>query len=277
MKDELVNPSILLHAANDVQTIWPTVKPKLTLILGSGWGEVVKAFNIIDEIPFEKITGLGKVGVAGHASKLVLAEMNGKQILIFQGRRHWYEGNGWTPIAIPVYISKHLGVDKLFLTNAAGGMSYGPGTLMLISDHINNMFSSPLFGPQSDLLGPRFPDQTEVYSNELRDKVKKTAKKLNIPLSEGVYIAYPGPNYETPAEIRAYKILGADAVGMSTASEAIYANSMGMKIAAMSCLSNYASGMSPNKLSHKEVIECMDKLMPTMKQLIPNIVEEFIK
>ena len=265
----------LMHAANCVKTKWPKAKPFASLVLGSGWGDVIKAFNIKDELPYEQITGLGKGGVVGHASKLFLAEINGKEFFIFQGRRHWYEGEGWTPVAIPAYISQHCGTSIVFLTNAAGGISYPPGSLMTISDHINHMFSHPLIGPHRKEFGERFPDQSEIYSAELRSIIKEAAKDIEIEMNEGIYIAASGPTYETPAEIQGYEKLGANAVGMSTVPEAILANALGLKVAAISCISNHAAGITPNPLSHQEVIDTMDSIMPQMVKLIPKIVKKF--
>ncbi len=275
MKETKLDLSALMHAANCVKTKWRNAKPFASLVLGSGWGDVISAFNVKDEIPYEKIWGLGKGGVVGHASKLTLAEINGKEFFIFQGRRHWYEGEGWTPVIIPAYISKHFDVSVFFATNAAGGISYPPGSLMVLSDHINSMFGHPLIGPHHEELGPRFPDQSEIYSKELREIIKETAKEVGIDMNEGVYLAASGPSYETPAEIRAYKTLGASAVGMSTVPEAILANSMGLKVAAISCITNHAAGISKVPLSHKEVIDTMNSIMPGMVKLIPKIVEKF--
>ena len=265
----------LMHAANCVKTKWPKAKPFASLVLGSGWGDVVKAFNIKDELPYEDITGLGKGGVVGHASKLNLAEIDGKEFFIFQGRRHWYEGEGWTPVVIPAYITQHCGASIFFATNAAGGISYPPGSLMTISDHINHMFSHPLMGPHREELGERFPDQSTIYSVELRSIIREAAKKIDIMMNEGVYLATSGPTYETPAEIQAYRTIGANAVGMSTVPEAILANAMGLKVAAISCISNHAAGITPNPLSHQEVIDTMNSIMPQMVKLIPRIVEKF--
>ena len=275
MKETMVDLSALMHAANCVKTKWSGAKPFASLVLGSGWGDVINAFNVKDELPYEKIWGLGKGGVVGHASKLTLAELNGKEFLIFQGRRHWYEGEGWTPVVIPAYISQHCGASIFFATNAAGGISYPPGSLMMLTDHINQMFGHPLIGPHHEEFGVRFPDQSEVYSIELRNKIKEAAKEVGIEMNEGVYVAATGPTYETPAEIRGYKALGADAVGMSTVPEAILANAMGLKVAAISCISNHAAGISKVPLCHQEVMDTMNSIMPGMVKLIPKIVEKF--
>ena len=271
-----VDINILKIAAADVKNKWPDAKPELCLILGSGWGDVVKAFDIVDSIPYEEITGMGKSGVAGHSGMLSLAKFNNKDIFIFQGRRHLYEGEGWTPVIAPAFIAKQCGVKSMLLTNAAGGISFDPGNLMIVTDHINNLFSNPLFGPNHEELGTRFPDMSYVYNKELIEKIKIAGEKININLNTGVYIAASGPSYETPAEINAFKVLGADAVGMSTAPEAIVGNSMGLKVAAISCISNHAAGISKNPLSHEEVNETMNQIMPKMTILIPEIVKQIL-
>jgi purine-nucleoside phosphorylase len=275
MKEAMIDLPALMHAANSVKTKWSKAQPFASLVLGSGWGDVISAFDVVDELPYEKIWGLGKGGVVGHASKLTLAEINHKKFFIFQGRRHWYEGEGWTPVVTPVYISQHCGASIFFATNAAGGISYPPGSLMMLTDHINYLFDHPLIGPHNEEFGERFPDQSEVYSVELREKIKEAAKDVEIKMNEGVYLASTGPTYETPAEIHAYKTLGANAVGMSTVPEAILANAMGLKVAAISCISNHAAGISKVPLSHQEVIDTMDSIMPEMVKLIPKIVEKF--
>lgn len=272
-----IDLSVLERAVKDVKNHWPNVKPELSLVLGSGWGDVVKAFKIVDELSYQKITGLGKGGVIGHASKLTWAKVADQDIFIFQGRRHWYEGQGWSPVVLPAYITKRCGASIFFLTNAAGGISFGPGSLMIIKDHINFMFAHPLIGPHLEELGTRFPDQSCIYSPELRMKIKQVAAEVGIKIDEGIYLAESGPSYETPAEIRFFKIIGADSVGMSTVPEIILGNALGLKIAAISCVSNYAAGLAPNPLSHKEVVEELNKLMPTLAKLIPNVVQKFLE
>ena len=274
MKETRISLSSLMHAANCVKTKWPNVKPFASLVFGSGWADVIKAFNVVDELPYEKIWGLGKAGVEGHANKLALAEVNGKHFFVFQGRRHWYEGEGWTPVVTPAYISEHLGASVFFATNSAGGISYPPGSLMMVSDHINLMANHPLMGRHHEEFGERFPDQSEVYSSELRNLIKETAKDTKVKVEEGVYLAVSGPTYETPAEIRAHKILGADAVGMSTIPEAIFASCMGLKVAAISCISNHAAGISKTPLSHKEVTETGKSVMPELARLMPKVIEK---
>lgn len=245
-------------------------QPTCGLILGSGWSEVVEAFDVKKVIPYEKIPGLGKTGVVGHVGRLVLAESSGVSTLIFQGRRHFYEGVGWTPIALPVYLMKRLGVKRVLVTNAAGGVRSDllPGTLMVIRDHINMLGANPLIGAHDPFWGERFPDQTRIYKEDLSKLLHKAGRAVKNKLAEGVYLADSGPTYETPAEIQAFKKMGADAVGMSTVPEATLANAAGLRVAGLSCITNCAAGITGNALTHEEVTETTRNTMSRMKALI---------
>jgi purine-nucleoside phosphorylase len=206
----------------------------------------------------------------GHAGKLLSTTINDMEIFIFQGRRHWYEGEGWTPVILPVYLLHALGAETLLLTNAAGGIrdDLGPGSLMAISDHINMLGSNPLIGPHNPNLGTRFPDQSAVYNQNLRQKLLESGAD-----SAGVYIATTGPTFETPAEINQYRSMGADAVGMSTVPEAIVANALGMHVAGLSCVCNWAAGISSTPLTHEDVNEVADATMPKMKSTLTVFLE----
>lgn len=264
-----IDLTLLDAAAAALKSRWPDAKPKCGLILGSGWGEAVEGFQGL-EIGFDELPGFGKTGVMGHAGRLMRTETNGMELLIFQGRRHWYEGVGWTPVVLPVYLLHSLGADTVLLTNASGGIrdDLGPGALMVISDHINMLGSNPLIGPHHPALGTRFPDQTEVYDQPLRKKLLAAGAD-----AEGVYIATMGPTFETPAEIRQYRAMGADAVGMSTVPEAIVANALGMQVAGLSCVCNWAAGISPTKLTHEDVNRVAAETMPRMKSTITNFLK----
>ena len=257
-------------ALSFVQARWPNAKPRLGLILGSGWSEVVESFQIADAIPYEDIPGLGKTGVVGHAGRLVLAEASGVETLIFQGRRHFYEGVGWTPIALPVFLLKALGAQAVMVTNAAGGVraDLKPGSLMIIDDHINFLGANPLIGAHDAVWGPRFPDQSEVYNTKLRRLLAQAGSAAGETLPHGVYLADSGPTYESPAEIRAFRTLGADAVGMSTVPEALLANAAGLKVVGLSCITNLAAGISKQALSHEEVTEATRNAMARMKSIV---------
>ena len=206
----------------------------------------------------------------------MLAEAAGITTLIFQGRRHYYEGEGWTPVAVPVYVLKQLGVEWVLLTNAAGGVrdDLRPGSLMILSDHINNMGTNPLLGPHHACWGPRFPDLSNAYALPMRAALKRAAMSCGLGVGEGVYFASSGPFYETPAEIKAYRTLGADAVGMSTVPEALLANAAGLRVAGLSCITNSAAGISANPLSHEEVTETSKQTMPKMIAMISSFWKE---
>ena len=249
---------------------WPGAKPQHAMVCGSGWGAVGESFSVLGTIPYGEIPSLGASTVEGHAGQLLLAEVEGTEILIFQGRRHFYEGEGWEPVVAPVRIAKSLGVKTLLLTNAAGGINkaFAPSDLMVVTDHINLMPGNPLIGPHDPFFGPRFPDQTKVYDPSLREKLLATGEEADSTLQQGVYLALSGPAFETPAEIRALGKLGADAVGMSTVPEAMVANAAGLRVAALSCISNLAAGISGQPLSHEEVNETAQAAMPRMRQLV---------
>ncbi len=258
------------QALSFIRSRWPNARPTLGLILGSGWSEVVESFTIKDAIPYEEIPGLGKTGVVGHAGRLVLAESSGIETLIFQGRRHFYEGVGWTPIALPVFLIKSLGAKAVMVTNAAGGVraDLKPGSLMIIDDHINFLGANPLIGAHDPVWGPRFPDQSEVYNTKLRKLLAQAGTAAGETLPHGVYLADSGPTYESPAEIRAFRTLGADAVGMSTVPEALLANAAGLKVVGLSCITNLAAGISKQALSHEEVTESTKNAMARMKAVV---------
>jgi purine-nucleoside phosphorylase len=262
------------HAA--ITSRWPEAKPRHAMVCGSGWGGVGESFSVLGTIPYGEIPILGASTVEGHAGQLLLAEVAGTEILIFQGRRHFYEGEGWEPVVAPVRIAKSLGVKTLLLTNAAGGINetFAPGNLMVVTDHINLMAGNPLIGPHDPFLGPRFPDQTLVYDSSLREKLLAAGEEADSPPQQGVYLALSGPAFETPAEIRAFGKLGADAVGMSTVPEAMAANAAGLRVAALSCISNLAAGISSQPLSHEEVNETAQLAMPRMRQLVAAYFEK---
>ncbi len=269
---------VIEKAWQAVQNALPDVAPRVAVILGSGWSTVAEAFECSARLPYSRIPGLGAPGVKGHAGELAVVKCGSAQALFFMGRRHWYEGVGWEPIAIPVYVARQMGVRMLVLTNAAGGIreDLTPGSLMLLEDHINAMGTNPLVGPHSPDWGPRFPDQTRIYSPRLQDIFAATADTLSIQLSRGVYLAATGPTYETPAEIRAYGAVGADAVGMSTVPEAILGNAAGMEVAAVSCITNAAAGISAQPLSHTEVIEETRRTQPRMRDLLDGALRQIM-
>lgn len=251
-------------------------KPEIGIVLGSGLGELADEYCEI-AIPYAEIPGFETSTVSGHKSRLVFAKINGKKVVMMQGRFHYYEGHPIQQVVFPIKVMKLLGVKTVILTNASGGVNpaFNPSDLMVITDHINHMNTNPLIGVNDDSMGERFPDMSNVYNPELVDLTKKTASKLGIDLQEGVYIAFTGPSYETPAEIRMARTLGADAVGMSTVPEAIVATWAGMKVIGISCICNSAAGVSNTVLSHEDVIRAAniakDRFKTLVKELIRNI------
>ena len=244
--------------------------PEIALILGSGLGALADEIDIRAELDYKDIDDFPISTVPGHKGRFVFGYMDGVPVVIMQGRVHYYEGYPMTDIVLPTRLMRLMGAKVLFVTNASGGCNptFSAGDFMLITDHIANFVPSPLIGANFDELGTRFPDMSEIYDKDLRDIVIKTAKDLDIKLQQGVYIQLTGPNFETPSEVKMCRMLGADAIGMSTACEAVAANHAGMKIVGISCVCNLACGLSENPLSHKEVIEASDKAAPLFKKLI---------
>ncbi len=262
-----------------VKKAFPKAKPRLGMILGSGLSDIADSFEPLGILSYEKIPGLGKAGVAGHAGRLVWGRSAGVETFVFQGRRHYYEGVGWEAVATPLFLLKSLGAKAVFLTNAAGGTNpkWKPGDLMIIEDHINMMGVTPLLGAHDPFWGPRFPDQSFIYDRSLRAALARAGKKAHVPLRHGVYFAGTGPTYETPAEIRAWRALGADAVGMSTVPEAMLANAAGLRVVGLSCITNMAAGILNQALTHQEVFETSQKAMGNMKKLILQFWKELAK
>lgn len=249
-------------------------EPEVALILGSGLGEYAKNMDVKVEIPYSEIEGFPVSTVAGHDGRFLFGYVNGVPTVLMKGRVHFYEGYEMTDVVMPTRIMGLLGAKKLILTNAAGGVNtaFEPGDLMMITDHISTFVKSPLIGPNLDELGARFPDMSHVYDPELCDKIRKASEKLGTKIQEGVYVQCTGPNYETPAEIRMLRTLGADAVGMSTVCEAMAANHMGMKVCGISCITNMAAGILDQPLNHKEVQEVADKVKDKFEKLVTEII-----
>ena len=246
-----------IHNAVEYIRTLTDATPDIGMILGSGLGDFADTLEDRLVIPYADIPDFPAATVPGHTGALVFGTKNGRSVVCFQGRLHYYEGYSMNLLSMPVRIMAKLGVKTLLLTNAAGGVNpnYRPGDLMLVTDHINFSGMNPLIGPHEEEFGPRFPDVTDLYSAGLRLKVKLAAVEAGIGLRQGVYMMFSGPNYETPAEVRMARILGADAVGMSTVPEAIVAAQCGIHCLGISCITNLAAGVSPNKLSHEEVLE----------------------
>lgn len=248
--------------------------PEVALVLGSGLGGFGECIDVKDTVDYSSIEGFPVSTVSGHAGRFLFGYVGKVPVVAMQGRIHYYEGYKMTDVVLPVRLMCMMGAKKLILTNAAGGINttFKPGTLMALTDHITSFVPSPLIGQNMDEVGVRFPDMTAVYDGELRDILKATAKELDIPLREGVYVQFTGPAYETPAEIRMARTLGADAVGMSTAVEAMAARHMGIRVCAVSCISNPAAGLNKKPLTHEEVKETADMVADQFRQLIYNAI-----
>ena len=250
-------------------------KPKLGIILGSGLGDFADNIEGV-RIKYQDIPGFETSTVAGHKGQLVFGEVLGHQAVIMQGRYHFYEGYHINRVVYPIKIMKKLGVETLIITNAAGSVNkaYKAGDLMVISDHINLMGVNPLIGENDATLGDRFPDMSEVYNHELSDLAHKKGKELGLDIHSGVYVAMSGPSYETPAEINMLRIMGADAVGMSTVPESLVANYCSMRVLGISCITNSAAGVQPIRLSHAEVVETAAKVKDSFMKLLIGIIED---
>ena len=253
--------------------------PEVALILGSGLGDYADDIKVEAELDYHELDGFPVSTVPGHQGKYIFGYVGEVPVVCMKGRVHYYEGYDISDVVLPIRLMKLMGTKVLFLTNAAGGInsSFKAGDFMLIKDHISSLIPSPLIGANIDELGVRFPDMSNVYDTKLQKVIKRTAALNDIDIQEGVYIQLTGPNYETPAEVRMCRALGADAVGMSTACEAVAANHMGMMICGISCISNMASGISPNPLSHVEVQEVADRVAPLFKKLVTESIKNISK
>ena len=249
-------------------------KPAIGLVLGSGLGDFADTLENAVRVPFADIPNFPQPTVEGHSGAFVFGTKQGKNVVALQGRLHYYEGFTQQEITLPVRVLAALGVKTLLLTNAAGGvnLNFKPGDLMLISDHINYSGSNPLIGPNLEKFGPRFPDMSDLYTASLRATIKEKAAEAGIALQEGVYAMYSGPSYETPAEIRMFRTMGADAVGMSTAPEAIVAGHSGLQVIGISCITNMAAGVLPVKLNHAEVVETAARVHDLFHKLVDLIL-----
>lgn len=251
--------------------------PEIGIVLGSGLGDFARLVDRKAEVSYASLPGFPVSTVAGHAGKLIFGYVRSVPVVVMQGRVHYYEGYSMEQVVAPIRLMGLLGAKKLLLTNAAGGVntSFTPGDLMLITDHISAFVPSPLRGENPQELGPRFPDMSRVYDKEMGRAVFEAGEKLGESLQQGVYLQWQGPNYETPAEIRMFRTLGADAVGMSTVCEAIAARHMGLRVCAVSCITNMACGILPQPLSHEEVQQTADRVKDKFQALVLESLESF--
>jgi len=262
------------NPASDFIESRAALRPKVAVVLGSGLGGFAGSLVNPTVIPYGEIPGWPASTATGHAGKLSIGSLDGLPVAVLAGRAHLYEGYSAQQVVYGLRALYTFGIESIVLTNASGGVdpALGPGTLVLISDHINLMGTNPLIGPNEDSLGPRFPDMSEAYSKSYRDIAREAGKEIGLDLPEGVYAGLTGPSYETPAEIRYLRAIGADLVGMSTVLEAIAANHMGMKVLGISCVTNSAAGVVDQKLDHKEVLEVGAAAQGRMTELLRRVL-----
>jgi purine-nucleoside phosphorylase len=248
--------------------------PGIAIVLGSGLGAFADRLEGPAALDYTAIPHWPASKVIGHAGRLVVGQVAGRDVAVLSGRAHFYEGHPLTTVTFATRVLARMGVGTVLLTNAAGGIntSFSPGTLMVIDDHINLMGSNPLIGPNDDRFGLRFPDMTEIYSARLRAIADQASAATGVPVRHGVYVALHGPSYETPAEIRFLRVIGADAVGMSTAPEAIVARHMGLEVLGISCITNPAAGVLPTPLHHDEVMEVARRVGAQFIRLLEEII-----
>lgn len=251
-----------------------SIQPLVGVILGSGLGNVVEAVDAEVSIPYSEIPGARASTVLGHQGKLIVGRAGNVPVVVLQGRVHFYEGHEMNEVMFLARVIGRLGIKRLIVTNAAGGIntSFKPGDLMLISDHINMMGMNPLRGPNIDELGVRFPDMSEAYPESLRSEARRVAEEIGVLVQEGVYLALSGPTYETPAEIRAFRTLGADAVGMSTVPEVIAMSHMNIPVLGISCITNMAAGILKQKLTHQEVMDTTARVQKQFTTLVLGVI-----
>ena len=249
-------------------------QPEVALVLGSGLGEYAREMDVKAVVPYKEIPGFPVSTVAGHQGRFLFGYVKQVPVVAMQGRVHYYEGYPITDVVLPVRLMGLLGAKKLILTNAAGGVnfSFNPGTLMVITDHIASMVPNPLIGPNMEELGTRFPDMSEIYDRKLREIILQAGRNTGVSLQQGVYVQLTGPSYESPAEIRMCRAMGADAVGMSTACAAVAARHMGLQVCGISCITNMAAGMSGQPLNHEEVQETADRVAEEFCRLVTETI-----
>jgi purine-nucleoside phosphorylase len=252
-----------------------TLEPAIGLVLGSGLGAFAKTLQEPTAIPYREIPHFPASSTSGHQGELVLGRSGSVPVAVMAGRAHYYEGYPLDQVVFPVRVLGSLGARVLIVTNAAGSVNtaFAPGDLMIIEDHIN-LIGNPLLGPNEDALGPRFPDMSDAYDARLRQVAEEACRAAGVPARRGVYIAMSGPSYETPAEIRMARTLGADAVGMSTAPEVVVARHMGVRVLGISCLTNMAAGVTAQKLDHREVLEVGERVKNTLLEVLRRVVQE---
>lgn len=276
MSEQLAGSGLYERAEHAARLIRSRIKsePRIAVVLGSGLGAFANDFEEAITIPYAAIPGFGRSTAEGHAGQLVVGKVENVPMLAMQGRLHHYEGYSLEEVTFPIRTFKLLGLKTIILTNASGGINvqFSPGTLMVITDHLNLMGDNPLRGRNDERFGPRFPDMSAVYSSELQEIVMEEAREMSLDVRRGVYAALLGPSYETPSEIHLMRNFGADAVGMSTVPEAIVARHMGLEVLGISCVTNLAAGVTDEPINHEEVMATGDRVSATFSQLLKRVV-----
>lgn len=269
-----MNKSFFDSAAACLPDVCFKEPPRLGLVLGSGWDVSIDPDEVVARIDYADIPGLGATGVKGHAGELVVFRRYGKLLVAWRGRRHYYEGEGWEPVVLPIEILRRMGCEALLLTNASGGINPAlrPGDFVVLNDHINSVVANPLIGAHFPEWGERFPDMINVYSMRMNELLRAGAHRIGLRMMNGVYVYTAGPCYETPAEINAYRAQGADVVGMSTVPEAIFAHACGIAVSCVSFVSNLAAGIGGKKPCHEEVLAAGAAAKPQMAALIDDFI-----
>ncbi len=261
------------HAAREIRARW-NQDPRVALVLGSGLGAFADDLQDSVAVSYQDVPGFARSTVEGHQGRLVMGMIESVPVIVMQGRFHSYEGYSLSEVVFPIRTFGLLGIKSLVLTNAAGGINVGfdQGALMIINDHLNLMCVNPLRGPNDERFGQRFPDMSEVYARDYQEIAVEESHKMNLELRRGIYAALSGPSYETPAEVRMLRTLGADAVGMSTVPEAIVARQMGIKVLGISCITNMAAGVIGEPINHEEVVETGARVHETFKELLRRVI-----
>jgi purine-nucleoside phosphorylase len=276
MSEQVAGSGLYERAEHAARIIRSRIKsePRIAIVLGSGLGAFANDFEEAITIPYAAIPGFGRSTAEGHAGQLVVGKVENVPMLAMQGRLHHYEGYSLEEVTFPIRTFKLLGLKTIILTNASGGINvqFSPGTLMVITDHLNLMGDNPLRGRNDERFGPRFPDMSAVYSSELQEIVMEEAREMSLDVRRGVYAALLGPSYETPSEIHLMRNFGADAVGMSTVPEAIVARHMGLEVLGISCVTNLAAGVTDEPINHEEVMATGDRVSATFSQLLKRVV-----
>lgn len=267
------------QAVSAIKAICPNTKPLIGIVLGSGLGSLIDEIQDKVVIPYSKLPGFPKPSVEGHEGNLIIGKLSGIEVACLQGRSHTYEHGNHEPVKQYVRTLKVLGCKYFLATNASGSLreDFIPGDLVLVTDHINMQGTNPLIGPNDDEFGPRFPPLDNAYDHDVRQSLAQKAAQIDINLHEGIYISVIGPTYETAAEIRAFRLMGADLVGMSTVPEVIVANHCGMKVAVIATITNMATGLTKTSHSHEAVVATANQASKKLKQLVKNFVADLVK